>query len=232
MADLKEAAKQISEARRVRLFGERFRMVQRDQVNCDIINDIDLWASCYGRALTQGWDCQPMRGLLIMGDIGVGKTSILSILYRAIMEAEIEWRVECESIYKRIEDLWFEILAEMVVTAATSGIRYYTHDSLITTLRECKSESRISELAHKSRLVIVDDFGRGHSDASGWNESLQDEFIDELWKNEIPVLITTNMNGAALRGWSGMERVVDRIGDPSWITALTIAGRSRRKEKV
>lgn len=192
--------------------------------------------------LFQSIDClrsDKPTGLLLMGEVGCGKTSILNIIFESHLQT-----VKSEILNKYSKSA-LQILPDnniyikesdrmRVLNPVTwASIGYYTHWQLLRILRECyDSEDTLDWRRWRQGgdfILLIDDFGAAYEDRSGWNLSLQDEFFDNRWKRKLPTFITTNFDGPRLRSMEGWERIVDRIADPSWITAVNVPGGSRRK---
>jgi len=157
------------------------------------------------------------KGLLLIGDVGCGKTSILAIVFKEYirrLDRHIQNRFQANIGSKDLPKL-------------------VTHGQMINCLRKLQEEDEFTRptipKGLNATVLLIDDFGRGYDDKSKWNLSLQEEFIDYRWKGSRPTFITTNLSPAELRSWRGWERIVDRIADPDWMTALTVPGSSRRR---
>jgi len=157
------------------------------------------------------------RGLILIGDVGCGKTSVLSVIIKEYIKRHFA--------NKKIPDGHPPNIY--------ANIKMVTHAELISKLRSENSENeRVPPIAGqdwKKSIILIDDLGRGYDDKLGWNQTLQDEFFDFRWKNILPTFISTNYNKEELRSWPGWERIVDRIADPNWLTAVVVPGESRRK---
>jgi len=159
---------------------------------------------------------QDPRGLLLMGSIGCGKTSILAIVIkeyagRFLAENPIPMGYHLEPIIR---------------------IRFVTHAELINHLRYHNNDNDYGRMvipeSYQKRILLLDDLGRGYDDRAGWNLALQEEYFDYRWRNNYPTYITTNLNQSELRSWQNWQRIVDRIADPAWITPVIVPGGSRR----
>jgi len=157
------------------------------------------------------------RGLLLLGAVGCGKTSILSIVVKEYMR---RYFAENE-------------IPEGHFLNSYINLKFVTHAELISILRSAAAETDgIPPLARydwKKGIILIDDLGRGYDDSSGWNQTLQDEFFDYRWRNKFPTFMTTNYNKEELLSWPGWERTIDRIADPDWLTAVVVPGDSRRR---
>jgi len=62
----------------------------------------------------------------------------------------------------------------------------------------------------KARRLVIDDLGAEYQDAKGFFGSFIDEIINARYSNNLPVVITTNLDVEAFKARYGV-RVVDRI---------------------
>jgi DNA replication protein DnaC len=174
------------------------------------------------------------RGLLIMGPVGTGKTSLIWLI---VLERIREYFSQCEA---RLEQLranygegWLDDLYEETRRRLITVIK---HGDVVRELRE----HRIADCAEtfpeilRRRLICIDDLGVGHDDQVGWNLSLQEEWFDWRWENRLPLIITTNKGRSGehgLRSWPGWARIVDRIADPEYMIAISLPGKSKRVKR-
>ena len=171
-------------------------------------------------------------GMLLLGPVGTGKTSLLWLIWRKYAQLVAQKYAQDEEIQEEAEheDVLYRWYRDRV-----NCVLLYTHSELVQGLRQSVDES--GELSHYNTLfrdgsiLLLDDFGRGYNDKAGWNLSLQDEFFDWRWKNNLITFVTTNLTSQQLRSLPGWERVVDRLGDPAWMKAHTIGGKSKRITK-
>ena len=63
----------------------------------------------------------------------------------------------------------------------------------------------------KVPMVVIDDLGSGYID-KGWTRVKLERFVDLRYRTKSPLLITTNLSGAAFIDAAG-ERVVSRMRD-------------------
>ncbi len=156
------------------------------------------------------------NGLLLMGSIGCGKTSILAIVVK-----------EYTGRYLEENPMPLHYYLEQHIR-----IRFVTHAELINNLRYYNKDTDNGRMVipegFQKRILLLDDLGRGFDDRAGWNLSLQEEYFDYRWKFNYPTFITTNLTHSELRSWPNWQRIVDRIADPNWITSVIVPGGSKR----
>lgn len=167
-------------------------------------------------------------GVMIMGGVGCGKTSALSVLFD----------MYCDYLSDRLEAKIKNIEADNFPSYYEFGyndfkMRILTHWDLIRHLRDVVEMKAVDKTKDKvayfsENILVIDDLGRAYDDKSGWNIALQEELFDFRWRNCLPTFITSNYGPEQLREWKGWERIIDRIGDNNWIKAYTISGKSKR----
>lgn len=77
-------------------------------------------------------------------------------------------------------------------------------------------------------LLIIDDLGREYFTEKGWGIDQWDSFFDKRYRDQLPTLITTNMNPEELADKYN-ERILDRLREcGNWVG---LSGKSMRKKK-
>lgn len=181
------------------------------------------------------------QGLLIMGPVGSGKTSVISLIVIDYIRRVIK-AVAAES-WKDWQELSidpdFKIL-EYAYRHLRLRITLVTHTELVQKLRahfEPEDRGRVVRgLPYdlEKPIVLIDDLGIAHDDRSRWNLSLQQDYFDWRWRENLPTFITTNRAAKRespdyIRKWPGWERIVDRICDPEFMTTVVLNRESRRR---
>lgn len=169
------------------------------------------------------------KGAYIMGNIGSGKSSVLSILFKAAIEHK----------FRRVVDWLRENGREHVAHYNAPSIEmdfkliYITHSELIREIRghikEHDESSMIPYRLANADIIFIDDFGRAYDDKAGWNVSIQDEFFDWRWVNKKHLFITSNYRPDTIREWEGYGRIISRITDPGYADIIQVPGGDRRK---
>ena len=181
------------------------------------------------------------RGLLILGPVGCGKTSILALMlkhYLLNLDHRYDARIKAGEYFDRggldfvDKENRYGSLYDYIKFSFT------THAGIVKSLRdggnfECEMGINHS-IQLKDKLIFIDDFGRCYDDKSGWNIAVQDEYFDYLWRNRVPVYMTSNYTPNELekmrRGELRPEwqRIIDRIMDASLMTRIVINEKSKR----
>lgn len=158
------------------------------------------------------------KGLLLSGNVGAGKSSIMAVVARGYFEGLL---TPPESYPPA------KIVAERL-------INWVTHGELINILRahdRTAPGAGTYPMELMAGILFIDDLGRGYEDKSDWNLALQDEFFDWRWTHKRTIFATTNKTPEELRRWPGWERAVDRICDPAWMTCVVASGPSKRTQE-
>lgn len=192
----------------------------RDATLSRVHPDISVGIASIAGQMPNILTCQYGRGMFLIGPVGVGKTSILALLFRSYL------RAACRAVVNSLpKDGNIASIAQLGIFDR-ADVGFCTHEELIESLRSEDFEERKRTLR---TVMFIDDFGRGYDDKAGWNLSRQDNYFDHRWRNKLPTFITSNLTAKQLRSWPGWERVVDRLGDPEWMEALVVNSESRRK---
>lgn len=168
------------------------------------------------------------HGLFLIGNVGTGKTSALIVLWKLI--ARIKALSVMENPNKKdYQDEYRQLRSEL-------GFIFMTQNELVSKLRDYATDPHSAgsgygeaNLWYGPSILLLDDFGRAHDDKSGWNASLQFEYMDLRWRNKKPTFVTSNLDTQQLRSLGpAWEATIDRMGDASWMKGFTISGKSRR----
>jgi DNA replication protein DnaC len=130
------------------------------------------------------------RGLLLLGDVGTGKTTAAMVLCRAAMEAG-----RTVALY-RSSRLFAEIRATYADDAKASYLDFF------------------DRLAGVGLLTIND---LGAEKQSEWVIQELHALIDERWEHKRPVLVTSNLTLDQIRNQVGsrvVSRLMEMCGDP------------------
>jgi len=146
-----------------------------------------------------------VKGAIISGSLGTGKTSILSYLaFKIIKEFSVkgdgfeEWHIPPMNFISTGElfDLFFE-----------------------------KEKERIDAL-RSSNCLFLDDWGREYQ--TDFPLSKFENFIEYRYANLHTTLITTNIAPVDLPKNPKWSRIVDRFRDKKWMDIIEIKGKSMR----
>lgn len=177
------------------------------------------------------------HGLFIVGNYGVGKTCLINLVQReyyrrlSLRHPTLETLLPYigKEFFIKTEDDLYKYLSDGYWLAQFGRpFIIITHGKLLKTLRDHSSSHEGGQPLRKY-ILAIDDFARGFSDRSGWNVSLEFEFFNDRWRNRIPTFLTSSKTGAELREMADYGAIIDRLGDSSWITAVSYAGESKRK---
>lgn len=163
--------------------------------------------------------------LYLYGGVGVGKTATLYALYKLYFLNK----------YITILDDFPATNDDYNITIRLGwehkNARIFTHYNLIKEMRDMNYESEdctdLPEIAD-TKILFIDDIGRGYSDKAGWNQALLSEFIDYRWANHLPTYFSSNRNPKELGNFFSPE-AIDRLADTNWLTLVRYSGKSHRK---
>lgn len=160
------------------------------------------------------------HGLFFLGNVGIGKTTIMYILYRSYLLMRF---IQVRHSYPEYE--FDHRMKEMF-----HGVAFITYSELVRALRDVVDDKNFAYPNFaKYKVLFIDDLGRGYGDKAGWNSSLLDEFFDYRWSNQLPTFISTNRSEQTLTKLLSPD-AVDRIFDRHWITQLRFTGESFRRK--
>ena len=177
------------------------------------------------------------KGLLLVGPTGTGKTYAIIAMLREIMicTLAIPGQVPSMDVLDEESEAYAENPQAGIYIAECLGkSALMTHWDFVRTLRAL-AEDDIPNF-YRTQLgklvLVIDDLGRGYDDRGGWNQSLEDEFFDWRWREQLPLFLTNNipLEGGRLKAsdWGGRVRVIDRICDTSYTNIYVLNEKSRR----
>lgn len=166
------------------------------------------------------------KGILLTGEVGTGKTSILYVILRAY------WWI----IINEKWDFWHiqGLMGEGVFTTLPSFYSFVRYKPLIAILREHYGPNGDRDELPRvftAPVVFIDELSDSNDD-NRWNCELIEEFCNYRWENCLPLYMTTNMSGQEILEWPGFSRVVDRLLDRNFTVRVNIDGESRRDSGI
>lgn len=171
-------------------------------------------------------------GLILLGDVGNGKTAILRILWSAALAGVIGAYLQTHEFELATESSMYGA----VKSFAVHSVKYMKMADLIKRIRtdflksgRAKTDERSSDDPFMVRYLFIDDLGRGYEDKEGLNLSQLEELFDHRWENGLPTYISTNKTADELRELAGWGRIVDRIADKRWIVPVNVPSGSLRR---
>ena len=172
------------------------------------------------------------RGLLLLGPIGTGKTSVLWLIRRELIIRTANRHPGPGSDFVESENFtWADNLIRQHWLTWAAGASWDTYREMVSTLRRYAKDNDDDGLArlYGRRVMFIDDLLRAEDEDAHWNASLMFELIDYRWRHKLPTFVTTNKTGTQLRSFSDdWSATIDRLADPSWTTTWTIGGKSKR----
>jgi len=195
----------------------RFRNVTLDRIHDDLRSSVEAAINEFAHPI------QGRKGLLLSGDVGVGKTAALWVLvkyyyaYRFLVD-----KTEQDPNGSEGPEQWNEDPASMI---------YLTHFKLSGELRDYHRHTDVGANQPESYwrpLVAIDDLGTRFEDKAGWNIAIEYDFFNRRWERGLPLYCTTNKSIAELRETEGWARIADRLADPAWIITAGTDSESQR----
>jgi len=143
------------------------------------------------------------RGLLIMGDPGTGKTTIMRYIIERLVVGS-ECRIQPGQLLFLSIDRLYEAIFDR-------------NDKIISRIRSVK-------------YLFIDDLGQAYE--SEFACSKFESIMSDRYNDLLPTFFTTNKTVSELKDNRAMRRLYDRLRDRDWIYAtLQVCGESMRGEK-
>jgi DNA replication protein DnaC len=138
------------------------------------------------------------KGLLLVGEPGHGKTTLsLAILQEIMRTFTSEDFVvdEGKTIVKPCYFATFNDLIELKGAEIGGSSTDEQERLLLGILGECADD------AYNVRVLVIDDVGKEHTSASGWQSSLLHHILRTRFNNGLPTIVTTNI---PVKAWEGI----------------------------
>jgi DNA replication protein DnaC len=159
------------------------------------------------------WRLNHGIGLVILGDIGCGKTSLIALLIHAIHN------IGRHSGYKNNDEFI------PLVWIPKYNIDFISMNALCQTFFD-KDKRRIDELSDAD-ILMIDDFGVEY--VSDFSAPRVDELIEYRISQKLPTFITSNLTIDQLRGHEFYRRAVNRFKDGLHYKIMQMPGKSKRR---
>lgn len=164
------------------------------------------------RGWANAWDGRD--GLILFGNYGVGKTSLMIGLLRALALRYLSQR-DSDAVIRARFTRASQLMADL---RAAMDSEDHSYDHLMTTAKQV-------------RLFVLDDLGR-ENPKSDWVSETLFEIIDARYAHGLPILATTNYTPDTLTARLGAngEAIMERLNDRCvW---MRINGASMRKAQA
>jgi DNA replication protein DnaC len=162
----------------------------------------------------EAWCETPVRSLLLMGDVGAGKTYLACAVARRLVVGVGAWATftTVEGMFASMAPGADEAWAPSLTALAGAGV------------------------------LVLDDVGAGRPRPTEWQAMLLNELLNRRWSSRRPTILTTNLGagdegpahtdaaGRALRDYLG-ERSYDRLRDGAAVALVGPSLRGRRAPK-
>ncbi|MGC8758219.1 MAG: hypothetical protein ACP5QX_07265 [Caldisericaceae bacterium] len=145
------------------------------------------------------------RGIILLGDVGVGKTTDLVYIIERIAEVQKKVRI--------IEDY----TESVIYSSVQIPVSYYFMPDLFNSLHN-------AERVQLERYVMFDDWGREY--AEPFALSRFEMLIEQLYAGERSIVITSNLTKEEFVNRPGWARITDRVRE--MCSVLEIQGQSMR----
>lgn len=155
------------------------------------------------------------RSIIIAGNVGVGKTALLSAMYKELF---MGWAKK----YTSRTSLLPAVFSANAIVVTHAELVAIFHDQFKQPMD--RTENVTMQDLREVGLLMFDDLGSGHDSAA--NISGLEELIEYRWRNERPIWATTNFKLSKLRKMDGYERLVSRLAHRA--VQIELTGKDRR----
>jgi DNA replication protein DnaC len=130
------------------------------------------------------------KGLLLVGKPGQGKTALSLTIIQEIMRTFSPETFAIEQDTAIIKPCYFTTFSSIIALNGLLIGKTNTDEDerLFLGLHgECKHD------AYNVRVLVIDDVGKEHSSASGWNSTVLHHLLRTRFNNGLPTIVTTNI---------------------------------------
>jgi DNA replication protein DnaC len=130
------------------------------------------------------------KGLLLVGKPGQGKTALSLTIIQEIMRTFSPETFAVEEDTAIIKPCYFTTFSSIIALNGSLIGKTNTDEEerLFLGLHgECKHD------AYNVRVLVIDDVGKEHSSASGWNSTVLHHLLRTRFNNGLPTIVTTNI---------------------------------------
>jgi DNA replication protein DnaC len=130
------------------------------------------------------------KGLLLVGTPGQGKTALSLTIIQEIMRTFSPETFAIEDDTAIIKPCYFTTFSSIIALNGSLIGKTNTDEEerLFLGLHgECKHD------AYNVRVLVIDDVGKEHSSASGWNSTVLHHLLRTRFNNGLPTIVTTNI---------------------------------------
>jgi len=196
---------------------KRFHGVSMDRVNPETAATV--------KEVENSWKSDEPRGLVLTGDVGTGKTSLLYIIRKKYLATKFGQEKPILNKLAESSPNYFE--TKTLGQWLRDKHRWESHHSLVRELRTNPGDYATAD----PECLFVDDLGAGYDDEAGWNLSLLEEYFDSRWSKKLLTFISTNKRPGELRQWKNWGRIIDRLADPNWNYIVNLGEQSLRRSQ-
>ena len=137
------------------------------------------------------------KGLLIVGEPGHGKTTLALAIIQEMMRTFSPDEFFVEDNKALVKPCYFATFTDILNLKGLEIGREITDEQerlLLGMHGECRDD------AYNIRVLIIDDVGKEHTTASGWQRSLLHHILRTRFNNGLPTTVTTNL---PVKSWDG-----------------------------